>query len=167
MAVRPSRRPRDERHGAFAQFIATELGLRPDADRVIDVAGGKGRLSAALVERGLRSLLVDPCAETGRDVVRDGLYGPGATGPHDGDDVTLPHVGDDATAESAAPPPLEIESAQPLLVARQTMRQLLDSDRGETVARCGAIVGLHPDEATEEIVDAALSCELPFAVVPC
>ena len=32
---------------------------------------------------------------------------------------------------------------------------------------CAAIVGLHPDQASEAIVDAALALGKPFAVVPC
>lgn len=33
--------------------------------------------------------------------------------------------------------------------------------------KCSLIVGMHPDEATEAIVDTALELRLPFAVVPC
>ena len=33
--------------------------------------------------------------------------------------------------------------------------------------RCSAIVGLHPDQATEAIVDVALATRTPFAVLPC
>ena len=33
--------------------------------------------------------------------------------------------------------------------------------------RCALVVGLHPDEATDAIVDAALAAGKPFAVVPC
>eukprot|EP00927_Polykrikos_kofoidii_P063426 TRINITY_DN58231_c0_g1_i1.p1 TRINITY_DN58231_c0_g1~~TRINITY_DN58231_c0_g1_i1.p1 ORF type:complete len:401 (-),score=55.35 TRINITY_DN58231_c0_g1_i1:37-1239(-) len=35
------------------------------------------------------------------------------------------------------------------------------------VSRCAAIVGMHPDEATDAIFDAALAAGKPFAVVPC
>ena len=35
------------------------------------------------------------------------------------------------------------------------------------LARAGAVVGLHPDQATEAIVDEALRARMPFAVVPC
>jgi len=34
-------------------------------------------------------------------------------------------------------------------------------------ASCSLIVGMHPDEATEPIVDTALRYGKPFAVVPC
>merc|ERR1712154_650703 len=37
----------------------------------------------------------------------------------------------------------------------------------EALEACSAILGLHPDQATEEIVDCALRLHKPFAVVPC
>lgn len=38
---------------------------------------------------------------------------------------------------------------------------------GSPLDGCGCVVGLHPDAATEAIVDAALQYALPLAVVPC
>lgn len=40
-------------------------------------------------------------------------------------------------------------------------------DHAELLAGCSALVGLHPDQATEAIVDVALHLRKPFAVVPC
>lgn len=37
----------------------------------------------------------------------------------------------------------------------------------ELFQTCSVLVGMHPDEATEAIVDAALALNKPFAVVPC
>lgn len=37
----------------------------------------------------------------------------------------------------------------------------------ELFADCSVLVGMHPDEATEAIVDAALTLGKPFAIVPC
>ncbi|KAI9912924.1 hypothetical protein PsorP6_005345 [Peronosclerospora sorghi] len=37
----------------------------------------------------------------------------------------------------------------------------------ELFANCSVLVGMHPDEATEAIVDAALTLRKPFAIVPC
>ena len=42
-----------------------------------------------------------------------------------------------------------------------------DEDLAKLVAGCSLIVGLHPDEATDAIVDLALRFNKPFAVVPC
>lgn len=37
----------------------------------------------------------------------------------------------------------------------------------EAKARCDVVVGMHPDQATEPIVDFALAAGKPFAIVPC
>ncbi|CAK4206323.1 unnamed protein product [Aphanomyces euteiches] len=37
----------------------------------------------------------------------------------------------------------------------------------QVFGECSLVVGMHPDEATEAIVDAALALNKPFAVVPC
>lgn len=37
----------------------------------------------------------------------------------------------------------------------------------EEVQQCSAIIGMHPDEATETIVDFALQFHKPFAILPC
>ena len=37
----------------------------------------------------------------------------------------------------------------------------------ETIKNCGMIIGVHPDQATEDIVDAALAYKKPFAILPC
>ena len=38
---------------------------------------------------------------------------------------------------------------------------------GGLLSSCSCIVGMHPDQATEPIVDFALARRKPFAVVPC
>ena len=41
-------------------------------------------------------------------------------------------------------------------------------ERGARAAReCSVLVGLHPDQATDAIVDLALRLRKPFAIVPC
>jgi hypothetical protein len=37
----------------------------------------------------------------------------------------------------------------------------------DLVARCSAVIGLHPDQATEHIVRFAVSNDVPCAVIPC
>jgi hypothetical protein len=37
----------------------------------------------------------------------------------------------------------------------------------ERLLHCSVVVGMHPDQATEPLVDFALRAKLPFAVVPC
>ena len=36
----------------------------------------------------------------------------------------------------------------------------------ETIRNCSLIIGLHPDQATEPIVELALSLHVPFAIIP-
>ena len=51
------------------------------------------------------------------------------------------------------------------------IRARLDSDfeaaQRKLLEGISMVVGLHPDEATEPIVDLALKWRLPFAIVPC
>ena len=53
----------------------------------------------------------------------------------------------------------------------EVSRELFGAAGGDTgvgLAQCAAlVVAMHPDEATEEIVDAAITARTPFAVVPC
>jgi hypothetical protein len=44
---------------------------------------------------------------------------------------------------------------------------LADRERAACLAACTAIVGLHPDQATDAIVDVALALRKPFALLPC
>lgn len=43
----------------------------------------------------------------------------------------------------------------------------LDGVLGSAIRDCDVLVGMHPDQATEPIIDAALRLNKPFAVVPC
>jgi hypothetical protein len=43
----------------------------------------------------------------------------------------------------------------------------LDTEAGRLLTKCDVLVGMHPDQATETIVDTALALNKPFAVVPC
>ena len=61
-----------------------------------------------------------------------------------------------ATQRSAAPP-----SAAPCPTPLDAFTVY------ETLHSCSAVVGMHPDQATEAIVDFALASGKPFAVVPC
>ncbi len=52
---------------------------------------------------------------------------------------------------------------------RHVAREFLGPDdvSAAGLAECDVFVGMHPDQATEAIVDAALAMNKPFAVVPC
>lgn len=54
--------------------------------------------------------------------------------------------------------------------ASDTSTTMMASDRHalvEILRNCSVVVGLHPDQATEPLVDTALALRKPFAVVPC
>ncbi|ETV92149.1 hypothetical protein H310_13402 [Aphanomyces invadans] len=62
-------------------------------------------------------------------------------------------------------------AANPRLTLPPQIQACLDAStmatHGQTLAQASLVVGMHPDEATEAIVDMALSMQKPFAVVPC
>lgn len=128
---------------------------------MLDIAGGKGELAFELqAKRGVRAVLVEPREQRGLSRKQRNFAK---------------------------------KSARPLaqLVPRH-VRARVDDDflRGETtflddgtgggggatatvlrhaelLARCSALVGVHADEATEWIVDAAIAHDKPFCVIPC
>ena len=153
-----------QRHAIFARWVADEL-LPPAAaaaahsgasDRarpmVLDVAGGKGHLAHELRVRGLSPVLVDPCALCGRSSITDSGHFAGAASV----------LATRAKAEPASAPESTVSAA----VRCMTLQQLATAEP-QLIARCAALVGLHPDEATEHLVDIALAGGKAFAVLPC
>jgi hypothetical protein len=155
-----------QRHAIFAQWIAEELLTTPttaapatatDGCVVLDIAGGKGHLSEELRACGLSPVLVDPCAISGRSSTM--LAGEFAE--------AVPEV--ESEPEPGPEPKPEPESElvpSPGPVRCMTLQELVTTEP-HLITRCAALVGLHPDEATEHIVDLALARGKPFAVVPC
>jgi hypothetical protein len=184
--------PKDRRHAIFAEWVAKEL-LRlpvesrdccPNSDRdpaqhctgesdedaeggghaaravVLDIAGGKGHLSAALREHQLEALLVDPCALSGRSSTMEaGTFAERAA-------RSQPELKPNLCAVEPEPEPEPEPRLDPAPVRALTLQALVAAEP-ELVSSCAAIVGLHPDEATECLVDVALAHGRPFAVVPC
>ena len=99
-------------------------------------------------------MLVDPCAGTGRALAQDGFFGKGAAL------ASLQESGSRTGAEPSG------DDEDAIAVRQQTLDGLLATEP-LLFAECSAIVGLHPDEATEGIVDLALRHQKPFAIVPC
>ena len=124
---------KDRRHELFAEWIVTTYGLHKV---VLDVAGGNGRLSRALVRRGVEKvILLDPnprlsCSDSDKD---DRI----AIVPH-------PLIGDGSDL-------------------------LQDTLIGPLLHETTLIVGMHPDQATEAMMDLAvlLGRHVPVALVPC
>lgn len=149
---------------------ARALTVLSEKQGVLDVAGGAGHLSMALGMAGIRSTVIDPRSSVGllnqkdRKIFRNALSKSKQllmTGefcipvqdfqkcrawfghPIAGIDHSFRHPDDD---------PEDIQA-------------LLPDHR--LVLNCTAIVALHPDEATETIVDIAVANRIPFCVVPC
>ncbi|CAK9089112.1 unnamed protein product [Durusdinium trenchii] len=104
---------------------------------ILEVAGGKGALATALGTRGMKVLMVDP---------------------------RPPDVSDKPDElESEA---VEGEDVHPVGSVDRICEHFDDSSM-ELVFGAEVVVAMHPDEATDAIVDAALTAQRPFAVVPC
>ena len=110
--------------------------------RSCQVAGGKGALASALSLRKLRVVVVEPR--------------PGA--------AELEHEdaeGEDDLIEASAVSTQTAESVERICAE-------FDAESFKTlVGSCQAMVAMHPDEATDAVIDSALKAERPFAVVPC
>ena len=134
----PEGQPRKQPHAArnieFASWLVAELGLETlrAGGGVLDIAGGRGAVAFALqAHNGFRTTLVDPkelAGLRGRD--RKVLRRQPADHPCPGPFRHVREMLDPAWASTAAGAAL--------------------------LSDCSAMVGCHPDEATEAIVDAAL-----------
>ncbi|DAZ96269.1 TPA: hypothetical protein N0F65_008302 [Lagenidium giganteum] len=106
---------------------------------VVDVAGGKGEIAVQLWNRrGIPTTLIDPRPMKMTKKNRR-LVAKSTAQNERGPCPQIVGLLDDATLE--------------------THRELFEN--------CALLVGMHPDEATELIVDTALRLRKPFAVVPC
>ena len=129
---------RHNRAEIFAGFIAGEF---PEEIRglVLDVAGGRGDLAFELgVKRGVKVFTVDPRGKKLRKWQKKMLDKKTSNDSDDYDDD-------------------------------RRLMTLFDGEIFENpeIRDARLIAGMHPDEATEEIVDQALKRNISFAVVPC
>jgi hypothetical protein len=161
---------------------------------VFDVAGGSGHVSMALGMIGVRSTVVDPRENVGKLPKRDRKIFqramkrklPSLSQPTELQATAegTPRV-DGATNENGAAFE-HLLYCQPVAVPFDSLRawfgappvgvdesfrhpdqetvSVVGSDR---ISTCSAIVALHPDEATDAIVDTAVRLRVPFVIVPC
>lgn len=128
----PTLAPRTERHRVFAQWLVDKYGvdMLSSGSGVLDVAGGKGELSHALYDLGVKkTIILDP-------------------DPRCADDVPFKVI------------------KEPLDGNGSALTQRKDGV-GELLRSCSIIAGMHPDQATEAIVDTSLRLGVPFAILPC
>ena len=125
---------------------------------VVDAAGGSGHVSMALGMAGIQSTVVDPRESVGKLPGRDrkvwnrARKGSEAVVPYDTVRAWFAHCPEGVDASFRHPD----ETTVPVCGTKDRL-----------VQNCSAIVALHPDEATEAIVDVAVQQRIPFVVVPC
>lgn len=123
----------------FAKWIVDNLfpGSDRGAYRALDVAGGKGQLTVELSKHGVLSTVVDPMIRSKRALKR--LH---QSRRHFADGVNgVPHF-------------LATSFGQ-------------DEASAVLVDKYDCLVGLHPDECTEDILEMALQEHKAVAIVPC
>jgi hypothetical protein len=148
---------------------------------VFDVAGGSGHVSMALGMLGVHSTVIDPRENAGKLPKRDrkiwqkSFKGTSeldlvkATPSSENyDDMAQPvyclptTVPFDTIRSFFGKPPTGIDTSY-----RHPDQQAMSFLDDERIRNCSAIVALHPDEATDAIVDTAVRLRIPFLIVPC
>ena len=144
-----------DRHVVFADWLLETYGKETlsKGTGVLDVAGGNGSLSQALVERGVPSTLVDPHPRYSKILKK--MSNGGA------------QIHDDDKEDANLQPKLPFGVIAFPLVGDGSDLMERSEDIGHTIRNCSAIVGMHPDQATEPCVDLAIRLQVPFAVLPC
>eukprot|EP00658_Telonema_sp_P-2_P002895 TRINITY_DN11067_c0_g1_i1.p1 TRINITY_DN11067_c0_g1~~TRINITY_DN11067_c0_g1_i1.p1 ORF type:complete len:322 (+),score=46.16 TRINITY_DN11067_c0_g1_i1:162-1127(+) len=139
---------KESRGAQFVKFLVDVFGLEflGEGDGVLDVAGGSGQVSFELAFwRSVRCTCVDPRAiKLCRKQRRAAESAPGGF-----------RLGYD------------LEAKAPLSSLQEWFDDEFVHKYSRLWERCSAVVGMHPDEATDPIVDMALKAHKPFAVVPC
>lgn len=137
---------------------------------VMDAAGGSGYVSMALGRMGIKSTVVDPRESVGKLPRRDRkVWNRLLRGvPNRNDDGVLvcqpviPY--DSLRAWFAKPPPEDVDTS----FRHGDVESIpVCGEERDLLRNCSAIVALHPDEATDAIVDIAVRRRIPFVVVPC
>lgn len=145
---------------------------------VLDVAGGSGHVSMALGLSGIHSTIVDPRDRVGKLPGRDRKVWNRAWKRSNNRAPVIDEHGDEGDRSElmycqpvqykvyrawfGRPPEVRHEDQTHLPVCGD------GDDRGrEILSDCRAIAALHPDEATDAIVDTAVERRIPFVIVPC
>ena len=150
---------RKERHRVFAEWLVKTYGadFLSTGSGVLDVAGGGGALSHALWNLGIKSCLLDPDPRCDVNTVPFQVIDE----PLSGDGLQLTGVADnDRNEDDDDEDSNKYSLEDPIPTKRRSrIRKLVRS--------CSIIVGMHPDEATEAVIDTSLRLGKPFAILPC
>lgn len=139
---------KNQRAGVFVQWLVDTFGSSylSSGSGVLDIAGGRGNVSFDLWNvRHIPSTLIDPR-------------------PLKLSRVQHKHLKKLKKADG--------ENANTGLVPQKqalfnTDTFLENADNVKLITNASVLVGMHPDEATDAIVDVALQFDKPFAIVPC
>lgn len=137
---------KDHRHAAFAAWLVETFGAAAlcKGSGMVDIAGGAGELAAEVHARtGATVTVIDPLED------------------FEHADGTRWTSSEDRSAHLGAGCSLRRERFNADWVERDA------SGPDPLLPESSLICGMHPDQATEAIVDVALLLERPFAVVPC
>jgi hypothetical protein len=140
---------KDNRHRVFADWVVQTFGVNQlqTGTGVVDVAGGKGEICRELcTQHAVSCTLVEPALRKTAD------FGWAADLQADG-----PHPHPDGGGGGCS-----FRHLQSCFGA-----ELLAGAHGGRLRDCSLVLGMHPDQPTEAIVDFALQAGRPFAVVPC
>lgn len=170
-------RNRDKKHRfqIFADWIIETYGRAHLTHGIIDVAGGKGRMAIELaLHRNLPAVqVVDPNISmlsryTSHKIARLAAQFPE---PHFMNEYLHPLIQylDPNVRENCNINQVSLFLDQLGVDFHQSLfdQEYCTKLQPEKWTRASLVIGMHPDEATEAIVDAALASGKAFAVIPC
>lgn len=126
----------------FASFLIETYGRErlTSGHGVLDVAGGKGKLSIELALQGnVPSTIVDPLVRKHGEKLK----------PKEAKQIR------------------KFGAPHPKFLSQEFNGTTFVEDYGELLQGISTLVGLHPDQPTEDILDVALQVNKPLAIVPC
>jgi len=151
--INNTRADRKERHRIFAEWLVKTYGadFLSTGSGVLDVAGGNGALGNELWKLGVCSTLLDPEPRCDIDSVPFRVIG-------------KPLVGNGSELTG------EIKTKNSMDTTKDGIVIETDGEKERIkhlVETCSIIAGMHPDEATEAVIDTSLRLGKPFAILPC
>jgi hypothetical protein len=137
------KKARRQRAQVFAQFVLQTFGVEALTPGVLDVAGGRGEVAMALAEAGVSALVIDPREHAG------------CLNPRLRRIMKKQNLSKLQAWHIFFPPGVECLQSEEAKVFAPMMNQ------------AQVVLGLHPDEATEGIVNWAIEHRRGFCIVPC
>lgn len=159
-----SKAPKRQRGQVFVDWLVSKFGASRlgSGTGVIDVAGGRGDVSFELTtKRGIPSTIIDPRPRRLNKLQRRWLKKSG---------FQWMSVEEINTLEMDSARRRKLDSLPAPRMCNQHLELFgtdFEAEQAEYISRSSILIGMHPDQATEYIVDVAIRHQKPFAVVPC